>query len=166
MNRVLVIGCPGAGKTTFSKAVAKKLHLPLIYLDQHYWKKGWQETPENEWLKKVEDLSAKEKWVMDGNYGSSLKIRLEAADSVIFLDRSKWVCLWRAFKQVVFNFGKTREELPAGCPEHFDPEFFWFIYHFPKNHRPRILNLLSDFHGGKIHLIRSNKESKQFLSSL
>jgi adenylate kinase family enzyme len=69
MRRVLVIGSGGAGKSTFSVALGKRLELPVIHLDAHFWRPGWVETPKPEWRERVAQLAARDAWVMDGNYG-------------------------------------------------------------------------------------------------
>jgi adenylate kinase family enzyme len=83
MRRVLVIGISGAGKSTFSQALATKTGLPLIHLDKEFWRPGWVQTPRQEWRARVSELAARERWIMDGNYDSSLDLRLPRADTVL-----------------------------------------------------------------------------------
>ena len=86
MKKVLVIGICGAGKSTLIQILSKKFDLPIIHLDQHYWKDGWVEPSKEEWNQKLNSLLNNEKWVMDGNYSSSFDIRFPAADTLIYLD--------------------------------------------------------------------------------
>ena len=95
MNRVLIIGSGGSGKTTLARRLAERTGLPLIHLDALYWRPGWDPTPGDEWRARIAALVRGERWIIDGNYGGTLDLRLEACDTVIFLDVSRWVCLWR-----------------------------------------------------------------------
>jgi adenylate kinase family enzyme len=94
MRRVLVIGSGGAGKSTLAAQVARRLALPLVRLDALYWHAGWIPTPKDEWATLVMEIAGREAWVMDGNYGGTMDLRLARADTVIFLDLPRLVCLW------------------------------------------------------------------------
>ena len=102
-KRILVIGCPGSGKTTLSKKLKKKLKLPLIHLDKFYHKPNWVEPEKTEWKKIVERLAKKTTWIMDGNYADSFDIRFSRADTVIYLDYTSIKCFYRVIKRVIFN---------------------------------------------------------------
>jgi adenylate kinase family enzyme len=111
---VLVIGMAGAGKSTFSRALAAKTGLPLITLDVHYWKPGWVKPSENEWREKQRGLLAGDAWIADGNYYDTLDISLERADTVVFLDTPWWICAGRAF---IRGVKKPTWEMPQGCED-------------------------------------------------
>jgi adenylate kinase family enzyme len=100
----VVTGMAGAGKSTFSRALAAKTGLPVIHLDIYYWKPGWVEPSEDEWREKQRALVSTDKWILDGNYHGTLDLRLERADKAVFLDIPWWVCP-----------GSTRK--PGGHPE-------------------------------------------------
>ena len=144
MRRVLVIGSGGSGKTTFARALADKTKLPLIHLDALYWSAGWKPTPNEEWDRIVKGLIARDAWVMDGNYGRTLATRLAACDSVIFLDVSRYVCLWRVFRRWIAYRGRSRPDLAEGCPESLTWEFIWWIWTYPRRRRPDILRRLAE----------------------
>src|SRR5262245_42711291 len=95
MQRVLVIGISGAGKSTFARELAQRSGLPLIHLDREFWQPGWKITPEPEWRSKVAALAAREAWIMDGGYSASLDLRLPRADTVIWFDYPRARCLRR-----------------------------------------------------------------------
>ena len=97
MKRVLIVGSPGAGKSTFAKALAARTGLPLVHLDDLYWDKGWQQVERELWLSRLSDALAGERWILDGNFSGTLLRRAYRADTVIFLKPPRWRCLWRAF---------------------------------------------------------------------
>lgn len=111
-RRVLVTGMAGSGKSTFSRSLTGKTGLPVIHLDLHYWKPGWAAPSEDEWREKQRGLLAGDAWIVDGNYHETLDLRLERADTVVFLDMPWWVCAGRACLRGV---RKPVGELPEGC---------------------------------------------------
>ena len=96
-RRVVVTGMAGAGKSTFARQLAAKTGLPAIHLDLHFWKPGWVEPSDKEWRDVQSKLLAGEEWIADGNYHETLDLRLERADTVVYLDTPWWVCAARAF---------------------------------------------------------------------
>ena len=120
MKRILIIGNSGGGKSTMAAKMAEILDLPLIHLDTHFWQPGWVEPPEKGWQEIVKSLIAREAWIIDGNYSSTLSIRAERADTIIFLDMPRYVNMTGIFRRVIKYYGKRRPDLPDGCPEKFD----------------------------------------------
>ena len=98
MKRIMVLGCCGAGKSTLSKKLAARLDIPLFHLDQYYWKPNWVESEKVAWGKVVQGLATKETWLIDGNYSGTIDIRLQRADTVIYLDYPTIVCMCRVLK--------------------------------------------------------------------
>lgn len=99
MNRVLVIGNCGAGKSEAASRLGKKTGLPVIHLDEIFWLPGWVERDQAEFDILLDAELSKDQWIMDGNYNRTLEKRLHRADTVIFLDYSRFICLWRVFKR-------------------------------------------------------------------
>jgi adenylate kinase family enzyme len=167
MQRVLVIGISGAGKSTFTRRLATITGLPVIHLDTEFWKPGWKVTERAEWRAKVARLIGREAWIMDGNYGASLDLRLPRADTVVWFDYPRLVCLTRAVWRVVTSCGRVRADLARGCPEKFDLEFLRFIWDFHAKSRPQIVAMLAD-HGGHLAPIvfRHDREVRQFLDGV
>lgn len=122
--RVLVVGSAGAGKTTFAVRLAALLDLPLIHLDFEYWRPGWQPKPSDEWPMRVDELIAREAWVMDGNYGGTMERRLTRADAAVFLDVNRVRCLWRVVVRSLRYWRRSRPDLPPGCSERLDWGFW------------------------------------------
>ncbi|MGB0525819.1 MAG: DNA topology modulation protein [Flammeovirgaceae bacterium] len=143
MKRVMIIGSCGAGKSTLSLKVQQRLGIALIHLDQLYWKPNWVESSKEEFRAKVAEAVKQDTWIMDGNYGSTLDIRLARADTIVFLDLSRWVCLRRVIMRWITNLNQTRSDMTEGCKEKLDLEFLHYIYTYPTNKRPKILNTLA-----------------------
>lgn len=152
MNRVLVIGCAGAGKTVFARQLSKRTGLPLIHLDREFWQPGWIPPERDAWRRRVEALAAAPRWIMDGQYGSSISLRLRHADTVFFLDTPRWLCMSRVLRRTLRNYRRTRGDMAAGCPERFDAEFLSYVWNFERDHRARMQASLVGFPGRVIVL--------------
>lgn len=166
MRRVLVIGISGAGKSTFSRRLAERTGLPLIHLDREFWRPGWIVTPRPEWRAKVAELVERDTWIMDGNYGGSLDLRLPRADTVIWFDYPTLRCLRRVVWRIATTYGRVRPDLAPGCPEQVDLEFLRFVWDFNRKSRPQIVA------GFRAHLaeptalvvFRKDREAERFLA--
>lgn len=167
MKRVMVIGCCGAGKSTFSKRLHSILGLELIHLDQYYWKPNWIETKAEEWRKKVHELAAKPEWIIDGNYGGTMDIRMEKADTIIFLDYPTLSCLWRITKRIQKYKGRTRPDMPEGCHERYDLEFYHYVATYNLRRKKKHYRQLEQHKESKQTLVLKNDEAcEDFLRSL
>jgi adenylate kinase family enzyme len=167
MKRVLVIGSGGSGKSTFAPRLGQRLGLPVIHLDRLFWHAGWVETPKDEWRRKVEELCAGDAWVMDGNYSGTLEVRLDACDTVIFLDLPRAVCLWRVLKRILTYRRASRPDMAEGCRERVDLKFLYWVWSYPYRRRPKILARLGELAGGKqVYMLRSNAEVEKFLAEV
>lgn len=167
MNRVLVIGSAGAGKSTFSRRFAEITGLPLIHLDRLFWKPGWVETDKAEWRELVERALEGERWIIDGNYGGTMEMRLAACDTVIFLDLSRFLCTYRVLKRV-FTYRKgSRPDMAEGCDERLDLQFARFVWNYPNRSRPNVLERLECVRNSNtIITLRSRRDVAAFLSGL
>ncbi|MCE7934869.1 MAG: DNA topology modulation protein [Chlorobi bacterium CHB2] len=167
MERVILIGSGGAGKSTLARQLGARLNIPVIHLDAHFWNPGWIETPRPEWKEKLSVLLTAERWVMDGNYGNTIAERAALADTIIFLDFSRYLCLWRAVKRIIHYYGRTRPDMAPDCPERFDLEFLRWIWNFPKHSRPLLIEGIRNHGTGKQVLIfRKPKEVRDFLEGM
>lgn len=165
MQRVLVIGSPGAGKSTLATAIARRTGLPLIHLDRLHWHAGWVEADRAEWEPEVRAVVARDKWVIDGNYGGTLALRLARADTAIWLDFPAWLCLWRIVRRAIRYRGRTRPDMADGCPERLSWEFFAYTARFPWAGRDRIVRALPGFAGTLVRL-RTPAEAARWLAEL
>lgn len=168
MRKVLVIGSGGAGKSTFARRLGKLLDLEVIHLDALYWNAGWVETPKPEWAKRVAELVQRDAWIMDGNYSGTFDIRLKACDAVVFLDMPRLLCLWRVLKRSMVYHNRNRPDMGAGCAEKFDRDYLDFllwIWNYPKQTRPKIIDWMRDNAGSKkVVRLRSPAEVERYLA--
>ena len=166
MNRIIVLGSSGSGKSTLARRIGELLDIEVIHLDSYYWQPNWVATPEDEWTEKVEELLGRDRWVMDGNYPSSLELRVGYADTVIFMDQSRWVCLWRCIKRFAMHRGENRPELAEGCNEKIDLDFLKWIWNYPRDVKPKIQSLLKQHLEKQVVWLKSSKEVDIFLAQI
>lgn len=166
MNRVLVIGCPGSGKTTLSKALAQKTGLPLIHLDKIQWHGDWQCLRGEDFDRILEEEMKKPQWIIDGNYNRTIKMRLSYCDAVIYLDYPTPVSFLGALKRVTENYGRVREDMGGNCKEKFDPAFFWFILTFNLKNRKKYHRILKECDDKNVIILKSRKDAEKFLSDI
>jgi len=167
MQRVLVIGCSGTGKSTFAIAVGELTGLPVIHIDQLFWQPNWTQVPHELYLARLDQAVAGERWIIDGNNPSTLDRRIPRADTILWLHRSRAVCYWRVVRRVIVSYGQVRPDMAPGCPERFDWDFIRYIWRFPRFYRPRMVEAL-DRHDAwaRTIVLRSDAESTAFLCNL
>ena len=165
MQRVLVIGSPGAGKSTLAIELARRTGLPLIHLDQHGWRSGWVDVSKEEMRERVARLIARDRWIIDGNYGGTLGLRLIRADTVIDLAFPALLCLYRILRRVMRDHGKNRPDMADGCPERLDLSFLLFVARFPFSSRKRIDAKMASYAGRYVRL-RKPSDVQRFLASI
>ena len=163
MKRVIVIGCGGAGKSTFSRNLSDKLDIPVYHLDKLFWNRGWISTPQDEFDNKIQELANRDKWIIDGNYIRTFDMRAERADTIIFINMPTYVCFYRVIKRRVMYKDKSRPDMAEGCPESIDFEFFKWVLTYNKKIRPRILEKLKKYNDKTVIILNSEKEVKDFI---
>ncbi|WP_121610762.1 DNA topology modulation protein [Mesobacillus foraminis] len=167
MKKIVLIGSGGSGKSTLARQLGEKLKIDVLHLDSLFWKPGWVETPREEWIDTQQYLVKGETWIMDGNYGGTMGIRLNAADTIIFLDIPRIICVYRAFKRMLQYRNKTRPDMGEGCEERFNYEFFKWIWEYPKTKRPKILERLEELSKEKeVIILKAPKEVENFLEQM
>jgi adenylate kinase family enzyme len=162
MEKVLVIGCPGAGKSTLSRRLHELTGLPLYHLDLIWHLPDRTHVTREEFDSRLAGILAREQWIIDGNYGRTLGMRLEKCDTVLLLDYPLDVCLSGAVARV----GKKHGDLPW-VEECFDEEFRQWIEDFPRDQLPQIYELLS--HVGReteILIFHSRAEADEWIKTL
>lgn len=165
MQRILVIGSPGAGKSTLSHALAWRSGIPLFHLDRMFWLPGWIERDRDEGRAELAGILAQDRWIIDGNYGSTLPMRLQRADSVVWLDYPTHLCLTRVFKRWSQYRGRTRPDMTEGCPENLNFEFLFYVLNFRRAWRGRNAAALGRF-SGKVRRFASPYEAEAWLQTV
>ncbi|MGZ9585822.1 hypothetical protein [Paenibacillus marinisediminis] len=165
MNRVMIVGSAGSGKSYLSKRIAEITGYPLTHLDNEFWQPGWVQLPKDQWIEKQKSMVSQEKWVIDGYYGSTMNIRAEAADTIIYLNTNRLLCMLRVLKR----HGKKRSDLPDYCVEKMDLEmisFLKYIWTFPKKSRSKILDLHQQHPDKHLIIMNSKKEVDHWIEQL
>ena len=164
MKKVIVIGCPGSGKSTFSRALHQITGLPLFHLDMLNWNADKTTVDKAVFRKRLLNTIQKSEWIIDGNYGSTMELRLSACDTVIFLDYPLEVCLNGARERR----GKARTDMPwvENEDDEEDAEFIAFIKNYNSQSRPTVMALLDQYSHKNIYIFKSRNEADEYLKSL
>jgi adenylate kinase family enzyme len=166
MKKIMLVGSGGSGKSTLAMKLGDILSIEVFHLDSLYWHPGWVPTPKEEWKSIQENLIQRQKWIIDGNYSKTMDIRLGAADTVIFLDLPRLVCLWHIFKRRFRYATKKRPDMAEGCPEHLDLEFIRWVWNFPKDRKPEIINKLQTCGNKEVIILHSPREINKWLNKI
>ena len=166
MERILVIGCPGSGKSRLSRILGEKLGLPVVHLDQLWWKPGWENVSVEEFDARLEEVLEGEQWIIDGNFSRTMPLRLKHCDTIVYLDYSRWTCLLGMIQRVLGSYGKVRPDMGEGCPERFDWEFVKFIWNFNRENRVRNNTWIAQAKHAKAIILKNRKEAADFLDQI
>ena len=161
MKKVIVIGCPGSGKSTFSRALHKIIGLPLFHLDMMYWNADKTTVDKSVFLERLSDALSKDEWIIDGNYASTMELRLKACDTAIFLDYPIKICL----EGIQERRGKKRSDMPWIETE-VDEEFVKFVKGFNEHQKPEIIEQLDKYNDKNIIVFKDRGQADDFLASL
>ena len=159
MKKVIVIGCPGSGKSTVSRALHNKTGIPLYHLDMMYWNADKTTVENSVFLERLSAVLEKDEWIIDGNYGSTMELRMAACDTVIFLDYPLDVCL----DGIRNRRGKSRSDMPWIETEE-DEEFIEFIRNYNGQQKPEVLELLKKYDDKNIIIFKSREQADAFLN--
>ena len=159
MKRVIVIGCPGSGKSTFARRLHERTGLPLIHLDSLYWRADKTHLTHEEFDSALAEAMRGDSWIIDGNYGRTMETRLRACDTVFFMDMDEEVCLSGIRERV----GKPHPDLPW-TEETLDPEFEGWVRAYRAEQRPKVLSLLEGCPEKEIHIFRARQALEDWLN--
>ncbi len=162
MKKVLIIGCPGSGKSTFARKLEKVTDLPLYHLDMLYWNDDKTTVSKEVFLNRLHGVLSREKWIIDGNYAGTMDMRIKECDTVFFLDYPTEICL----SGIEERRGKPRSDMPWFETENEDEEFINFIKTYNENERPKVMELLKKHSSKNVKMFRSREESEKFLENL
>jgi adenylate kinase family enzyme len=142
VERVAVVGSGGAGKSTLSVELGRRTGLPVIHLDQHFWSAGWVPMDDEPWEARVRELVAGERWIIDGNYRGTMLLRFDRADTVVFLDLPRVICVLSVIWRSIRHIRTPRPDMSDGNPEKLDPAFLRWIWNFRRRNRPGMIQAL------------------------
>ena len=167
MRRILIVGNSGGGKSTLARNLGEKLALPVIHMDVIFWKPGWVEMDDDEFRVEVARAIEGPAWICDGNSPGTADIRFPRADTIVWIDQPRWLCLLRAMSRVVTYRGRhTRPDMAAGCDEKFDLQFYRYIWTFDVKTKPRLETALEAYgRHARLVRLRTDREIAAFLES-
>jgi adenylate kinase family enzyme len=167
MKRLMIIGGPGCGKSTAARRIHEITGLPLYHMDQLFWRPGWKPPPWDEWRALMGDIADRDKWIMDGNYSKSFHIRMPRAETILWLDLPRSICMFRVLKRTWLNYGKERGDIAPGCPERLDLDFLSWAWKFRRDHAAKYRAALETYGGhAKLCIATSSREVRTFVNSL
>ena len=166
MERIIIIGCGGAGKSTLARQLGDKLNIPVVHLDKLWWKPGWVEMDRDEFDELHRRELSKEKWIMDGNFNRTMPERIARCDTIIYLDFSRFACLRGVIKRVLTTYGTVRPDMGEGCPERIDFEFLKWVWNYNRDKRERNYRLLNEAEHAETIVLKTRRAVKMFLEQI
>lgn len=167
MKKIVIIGSSGAGKSTFARLLGSLLSINrVVHLDRVFWKRGWKEKPRDARVDILQRLVGEQQWIIEGSYLSSSDSRLEAADTIIFLDMFPLLCLWRIILRHSKYRKRPRRDIPDGCTDRISPLLLLKVLTFPFLGRRELEKKLRTFSHKTVIRLRSRKEVEGFLAGI
>lgn len=167
MKKIALIGSGGSGKSTLARRLGEKLNIEVYHLDALFWKPNWTPTAKEEQRKVQNELVKQEEWIIDGNYNGTMDIRLNAVDTIIFVDINRVICIYRVFKRMIQYRGKSRPDMAEGVNERFDFDFLKWVWDYPKTKKPVVLEKLEQLpNDKKVIILKSPREVQLFLDKV
>lgn len=169
MDRIMILGFSGGGKSTLARKVGEFLDIEPLHFDAIHWLPGWVESTAEYKMEQVKPVLARERWIIEGNYRKIYwQERLDLADTVIFIDVNRFTCLYQAWKRSRIYKGRTRPDMGEGCTEKFDLEFAKWVFYKGRTKRKQYLELMEFLNskGKDVYILRSRKDINKFLKGL
>ena len=164
MERIIIIGCGGAGKSTLARQLGEKLDIPVVHLDALFWKPGWVEETAEEFDRKLAKELEKPKWIMDGNFNRTIPQRVAKCDTIIYLDFSRFACIRGVIKRVLTTYGTVRPDMGEGCPERIDFAFLKWVWNYNRDKREHNYRLLNEAAHAQTIVLKNRRMVRRFLN--
>ena len=163
----MILGPGGAGKSELAAALGRITGLPVVHLDRIFWREGWTPVTAGEAGRELAEAVAGDRWILDGNFLDAGDDRFDRADTVVFLDVPRAVCLRRVLWRLARDRRRSRPDLPAGCREGLDLELLRWIWRYPRTDRPQVLAILAGLRGEvDVRHLRSRHDVRGFLADV
>ena len=167
MRRAMIIGQPGSGKSTLARTLGEITHLPVVHIDRIHWQPGWVERPRAEKTRLCEAVHATPEWIFEGGHSATWPCRLARADTLVWLDLPVGLRLRRVAARTLRWWGRSRPDLPDGCPEQLAPEFLRYIWRTRTSGRAACARLFAQAGPGvEAHRLRSPAEVRAFVGAV
>lgn len=165
VKKILIIGCSGSEKSTLAEKMNKITRIPVIHLDNIYWEENWERVPDEKSFESLNEELNKDRWIMEGNYNSTLEYRIKFCDVIIFLDISRVTCLFQIFWRKLISRNHKRSDMAKNKAKFWDYEFLKWVWNFGKINRQNYYSIMSDSKQ-KFYILKSKKEIQAFLREL
>ena len=162
VQRVVVLGMGGAGKSVLARRLGVAWTLPVLHLDAVFWGPGWRPTPPEVWREVVAGLAAGDRWVIEGAYPEVLEVALPKAQLAVFLDLPRRVTLPRLVLRPLRP--RSRVDLPRGLDHVVDRENLGWAWRWSEQERPAVLAALAAF-PGEVEILRSPTQVRRWRRS-
>ncbi len=162
MQKVIIVGCPGSGKSTFGRKLKSIIGLPLYHLDMMFWNEDRTTVSKEVFIRRLQEAMSTSKWIIEGNYGSTMEMRIKECDTVFFLDYPTEVCI----EGIELRKGQVRSDMPWVENDNTDEEFIDFINSYNSESRPKVISLLEKYSSKNIIIFQTRTESEEYLSLL
>ena len=166
MERVLIIGSNGAGKSTFSFRLAEKTGLPLVHIDQIYWRDAWDVRPEAEFDRRVQTETQNPRWIIEGNNLHSLPRRLAWADTVFWFEFPPPLCVLNIFRREWAYRGRVRPDMPDQCVSRCDMKFLRMVWDFNRRNHRKIAAMLPNAENIRVIRFTNYRQVEGYLRTL
>jgi adenylate kinase family enzyme len=168
MERILVMGSSGSGKSTFARRLSAITGIPTVSLDALFWKPGWRPSDAAEFAECVTEAAHQPRWIMDGNFiaDGAGDLRRRVADAVVWFDLPRRTCMTGIITRIATSYGQVRPEMAPGCPEKIDPEFFHYVWTYRRLQRPKLLRYFEGLRPDQAFVCFTNRaQADQYLAN-